>query len=76
MVDTARAAPMSSMSSSRSRISCQSIPRWVQKRPSSEAMTVADSAGAMRSIGTKLRSTRAPVAQRHSISVEIGLMTR
>src|SRR5215471_10587486 len=34
------------------------------------------SAGAMRSIGTKLRSTRCPCAQRHSISVETGLTTR
>jgi hypothetical protein len=76
MVETPRASLTSSISSSRSRISCQSTPRWLQKRPSSEAMTVAGRAGAMRSIDTKLRSTGRPVAQRHSIRVETGLTTR
>ena len=76
MVETPRAALMSSTSSSRSRISRQSMPRWVQKRPSSEAITVIGSAGAMRSIDTKLHSTRAPLAQRHSINVDTGSTTR
>ena len=52
------------------------MPRWLQKRPSSDAITVTGNAGAMRSSGTKLCSTRAPVAQRHSIRVETGLTTR
>jgi hypothetical protein len=40
------------------------------------AITVTGKAGAIRSIGTKLLSTRAPWAQRHSMSVETGLTTR
>ena len=44
--------------------------------PVPDAMTVTGKAGAMRSSGTKLCSTRAPVAQRQSIGVETGLTTR
>jgi hypothetical protein len=39
-------------------------------------MTVMGSTVDMRSIGTKVCSTRAPVIQRQSISVETGLTTR
>ena len=76
MVDTPLASLMSSTSSIRSRISFQSTPPWLQKRPSSDAITVTGSDGAMRSIGTNVRSTRAPVAQRQSIRVETGLTKR
>ena len=39
-------------------------------------MTASGSAGEIRSSGTQMRSTRAPVAQRHSIRVETGSTNR
>ena len=52
------------------------MPRWVQNRASSEAITVRGSTGAICASGTTVRSTRLPETQRASIRVETGSTTR
>ena len=68
MVEPPRASPSSSASSIAALQLAPVDAAMAAERASSDAITVRASTGAMRSSGTKVRSTRAPVIQRHSIS--------